>query len=141
MIFQYDGVNISSLWRLTRLWSSVEITVQSEDREFEMEIYKPHHIAHKNAHHRTPNDGLQYIQDLHNGFVYTIHYPLDALWYFISNDDVSIDNKYIGSIKINPIGQHFVKVCYHGSKTTSVFTISVKESSKYMYITTVYIAS
>ena len=103
MIFQYDGVNISSLWRLTKLWSTVEMTMQSAEIEgFSMALLEVHQVTYKNVHQRSPNAGHQYLQDHHNGFVYKVHYILDALGYFIFDHDVSVDSKHIKSIKINP---------------------------------------
>ena len=125
MIFQYDGVDVSSLWRLSRAWSSVEVTIQSKDREFSMEI------AHdKSYHHSSPDAGLQHIYDFYHRFVHAIHFILDALNYFVSAHDVPVDSRHIENIKINPIGQQFVKICYRGSKPTAAFTITTKESSK-----------
>ena len=104
--------------------------IQSEDKGFSMELVEMHHIKYKNGHHSTVDAGLQRIQDYHNHFVYNVHYILDTLWHIIFNH-ISVDIiKYIESIKINPIGQHFVKVCYHGSNATAIFSISLKESSK-----------
>ena len=133
MIFQYDGVDVSSLWTLSRVWSSVEVSMQSKDREFSMEI-----TYGMNDHQRSPDTetGLQHIYNFYHRFVYTIHFILDTL------GTISVDSsKYIKSIKINPIGQQFVKVCYRGSKPTAVFTITAKESSKnYYYYYIAYIA-
>ena len=68
----------------------------------------------------SPDTVLHYMQDFHNGLIYKIHYVLDAL---MSSDNYS-------RVKITPYGQHFVKVCYHGSKQTAIFNISVKETCK-----------
>lgn len=108
------------------------MTIQSEDKGFGMEMFEMHQVAYKDVHRRSPNANLQHIQDLHNGFVYNvIHYILDILMF---NYGISVENKYyVESIKINLFGQHFVKVCYHGSEPTAVFTISIHETSRAIY--------
>ena len=92
-------------------------------------IAMPHGIAYQNG---SPDAGLQ---DFHNKVIYKIHYILDALVYLMSSNDDSVETR----IKMSPYGQHFVKVCYHGSKATAVFNISVKETGipvakKHLYI-------
>ena len=120
MIFQYDGVDVSSLWRLSRVWSSVEVTMQSREASVEISYSK-------NDHQRSPDAGLQRI---YNFYHHIVCIPAYALNYLVFSRDISVDGKYIKSIKINPIGQQFVKVRYHGSQPTAVFTITAKESSK-----------
>ena len=29
------------------------------------------------------------------------------------------------SVKLNPVGQHFIKLCYHGSKSFTAFSVAV----------------
>ena len=118
MIFQYDG---RGLWNIVKLWSSVEISVQSDDEGFKLEMTPmPHQMTYQNG---SPDTGFHYIQEFHNGLIYKIHYVLDAL---MSSDSASV----VTRVKITPYGQHFVKVCYHGSKWTAIFSISVKETCK-----------
>ena len=106
--------------------------MQSECIGFSMEIFQMHQVIYKNDHHRSPDTSLY---NLHHGFVCTIHQIVDAfIGYFISyHHDVSVDSKHVKSIKINPIGQQFVKVCYHGSEPYGVFTIAAKESGIVRY--------
>ena len=129
MIFQYDGVDVSSLWRLSRAWSSVEVTIQSEDIGFGIEIFEMHQVIYKNDYHQSPDTDSRMMYNFYHGFACRIHHIIDALHYFISDHrDVSVDSKHVQSIKINPIGQQFIKVCYHGSELYGVFTIAAKES-------------
>ena len=89
MIFQYDGVDVSSLWRWFRVWSSIEVTVQSRDRNISV------------GQRRSPDAGLQHIYDAYH---YTFCIPIHALSNLVSNHDTSVDGKFITSIRINPIG-------------------------------------
>ena len=128
IIFQYDGVE--GLWsRYTKPWSSVEITLQSKDKGFNMEIFEGHQTTHHKSHHLS----LQHVQDLYNGYTYNIHYILDFLYYYISYDG-SVSNKHFDSIKVNPIGQNFVRICYHGPERTAVFTVTIKESGNVLIL-------
>ena len=130
LIFQYDGV---SNWFhiITKLWSSVEVTLHSNDNEFRMkvantivELLSSGDKSHDNA------AGSEHLQDALNHFIDAIKHSRDALYYFAS---YRIHN-YDRSVKLNSINKQFVKVCYHGPKPAADFTVTVQDTGIYASI-------
>ena len=113
------------------LWSSVEVTIHSNDDEFKMKVadtiaklLPSGDRSHENA------AGSEHLQDAFNHFNHFIQHSLDAFSYYFAPYRI---HSYDKSVKLNPIEKQFVKVCYHGSKSTGVFTVTVQDKGSYMY--------
>jgi len=111
---------------LIKIWSSIEVTIHSEDDKFKVtaadNIAKLKPSVDKSHEHTTATEHLQSA----------FNHVLDAF------NHLSYGNYDDKSIKLNPIGKHFVKVCYHGSKPAAVFTMTVQYIGRVLSITIKY---
>ena len=65
---------------------------------------------------------VERLQDISKDITDVIQHGLDALSHFIFYHDDK-------SVKLNPIGQHFVRLCYRGSKPDTVFSVTVNDGT------------
>ena len=75
---------------------------------------------------RSHDSTTSLLQDAFNHFTNGFQHSLDALSHF-----ASLRDNYYKSIKVNPIGQQFVKICYHGPNPVAVFTVTLKDTGEW----------
>ena len=62
------------------------------------------------------------LQDICKDIIDVMQHCLDALSHFVFYHDEK-------SVELNPIGQHFVKVCYYGSNPYTIFSVTVNDGT------------
>lgn len=98
--------------------------IKSDGDEFKMEVLDSI-IPHGDKPHERAT-AFEHLQDALNHLINSIQHVLDAFSHITSYRNY--DNK---SVKLNPIGQQFVKVWYHGPKDKTVFNVAVNNIGRH----------
>ena len=92
----------------------------AEDDEFMMKVASTiEELTDADKPHKHAT-GYEYLQRAFSNFKDGVQNFWNALSYFIFYQNNT-------NVVLNPIDQHFVQVCYHGSKPSTAFTVTVMD--------------
>lgn len=102
--------------------------LDSEDDEFKFKvadtIMEFRLSGDKSHEHARPSE---HLEDVFHHICDAIQHIYDAIQHCANAISHFIFNHNYKRVELNPIGQHFVMVLYHGSKPMAAFTITVED--------------
>ena len=112
---------------MPKLWTVVTLKILSEDKEFKMTVVydaKPlSHTTHAGDSSHSSDSPFDHLIDAYYHLEHSFLHIIDALRKFIHYNDQK-------SVKLKPFYHQYVRVCYHGPKPTTTFSVTLEENSK-----------
>ena len=122
-IFNYSSMEFHVL----RLWTVVTLKISSAEREFRTSVaYDVKQLTHTTHAGDLSHSSVSPIDHLIDGYAHLIHFIQHM------NDAVKMFFNYTDhmSVTLQPFDHQYVRVCYHGPRPTTTFSVTLEKEGK-----------